>query len=85
MLSYAVNCSSETALTLDKAIQIGRADEATNIHEQEFAKDGSANPYANRIQTERSTTGSTRTSCTHTGKHGKFDKPVVPVRQVRKI
>ena len=70
--------SSETALTLDKAIQISRADEATNIHEQEFAKDSSGNPYANRIQKERSTTGRTRTSGTHEGKlikHSKFDKP----------
>ena len=69
--------SSETAIIPDRAIQISRADEATNTHEQEFAKDSSTNPYANRIQKERSSTGRTRTSSTHAGKlkHGKFDKP----------
>ena len=67
--------SSESALTLDKAIQISRADEATNIHEQEFAKDDSRNPYANRVQKDRSSTSRTRTSGTHVGKHGKPDKP----------
>ena len=67
--------SSESALTLDKAIQISRADEATNIHEQEFAKDDSRNAYANRVQKDRSSTSRTRTSGTHVGKHGKPDKP----------
>ena len=57
MFSYVINCCSETALTLHKAIHISRADEATNIHEQEFAKD----------KKERSTTGRTHTSGTHAG------------------
>ena len=67
--------SYKTALTLDKAIQISPADKATNIHDQEFAIDGSTNPYANTIQKERSTTGCKRTSGIHAVKHRKFDKP----------
>ena len=53
----------------------------TNIDVQDFAKDVSANQYANRIQKERSATGRTRTSGTHAGKLANNTSQVVPVRR----
>ena len=45
--------SSENALTLEKAVSIARADEATNLHEQEFESSSHGHAYANRLQNSR--------------------------------
>ena len=42
--------SSENTLTLKKAVSIARADEATNLHEQDFESSSHGHAYANRLQ-----------------------------------
>ena len=42
--------ASENTLTIEKAVSIARADEATNLHEQEFESSSHGQAYANRLQ-----------------------------------
>ena len=63
--------SSENTLTLEKAVSIARADEATNLHEQEFESSSHGHAYANRLQKGP---GRVHKSGLTSGAHGKPGK-----------